>query len=307
MLSKKPMSFSELLEALGVSGSFLTYHLENLGELVTKIDDGRYKLSSFGEAAMSTMTKVEDIPTTTSTKTKRIVNRSVAVALGLICIILAASLVGTFAYYAPLINDRNNTISSLNTRISDQNGAISSLERQESNLTSQLDQDYANLSQLKEFVTNLQKLLNATFVSVGDITANLSAWVNKTVVVEGNMGYGVWDVPAFLHEISNYLLSSNGASIGVDYHDSYNSAPSVTPIPVNTSISVYALENGSYVLFPANASSTGVPPYYGKNVLVLGTVKVAWGITGIIYGNGTIVNAFTPFVGFIEAESIIVV
>ena len=62
MLSQKPMSFSEILEALGVSSSFLTYHIENLGELVSKTDDGKYRLSSFGEAAIATMTKVEDIP-----------------------------------------------------------------------------------------------------------------------------------------------------------------------------------------------------------------------------------------------------
>jgi hypothetical protein len=56
------MSFSEILEALGVSSSFLTYHIENLGELVSKTDSGKYRLSTFGEAAMATMTKVEDIP-----------------------------------------------------------------------------------------------------------------------------------------------------------------------------------------------------------------------------------------------------
>jgi hypothetical protein len=64
MLSKNAMSFSEMLKALEVSSSFLTYHLENLGELILKTDDGKYRLSSFGEAAIATMTKVEDIPAT---------------------------------------------------------------------------------------------------------------------------------------------------------------------------------------------------------------------------------------------------
>ena len=88
-----------MLGVLGVSNSFLTYHLENLGELVGKIDDGKYKLSNFGEAAIATMTKVEDIPTTASkmsepkvneTKPKKIVGRSVAIALGITCILLIA-------------------------------------------------------------------------------------------------------------------------------------------------------------------------------------------------------------------------
>jgi hypothetical protein len=60
MLSEKPRSFSEMLDALNVSSSHLTYHLENLGELVSKTDNGRYKLSAFGEAAVATMSRVEE-------------------------------------------------------------------------------------------------------------------------------------------------------------------------------------------------------------------------------------------------------
>lgn len=66
MLSEKPRNFSTMLDTLGISSSHLTYHLENLGELVTKLDDGRYKLSTFGEAAVMTMRGVEEAPETTS-------------------------------------------------------------------------------------------------------------------------------------------------------------------------------------------------------------------------------------------------
>jgi len=68
MLSEKPRSFSEILEAIGISSSHLTYHLENLGELVSKMDDGKYKLSTFGEAAVGTMSKVEEMPKVTERK-----------------------------------------------------------------------------------------------------------------------------------------------------------------------------------------------------------------------------------------------
>ncbi|MGE5637717.1 MAG: ArsR/SmtB family transcription factor [Chloroflexota bacterium] len=67
VLSDKPTSFSQMLEELGVSSSHLTYHLESLGELVTKTDSGDYKLSTFGEAAVNTMRIVEDAPTVTTT------------------------------------------------------------------------------------------------------------------------------------------------------------------------------------------------------------------------------------------------
>jgi len=62
VLSGKPRNFSEILDALGISSSHLTYHLENLGELISKTKDGKYKLSAFGEAAVGTMSKVEEAP-----------------------------------------------------------------------------------------------------------------------------------------------------------------------------------------------------------------------------------------------------
>jgi DNA-binding transcriptional ArsR family regulator len=62
MLSEKSMSFSQLLEELGVSSSHLTYHLENLGELVTKTESGEYRLSTFGAASVETMKIVEEAP-----------------------------------------------------------------------------------------------------------------------------------------------------------------------------------------------------------------------------------------------------
>ena len=62
MLSDKPMTFMEMVNHLGVSTSHLTYHLESLGELITKMEDGRYRLSSFGIATVTTMKGVEESP-----------------------------------------------------------------------------------------------------------------------------------------------------------------------------------------------------------------------------------------------------
>ncbi len=62
MLAQKPLSFSEILEVLGISSSHLTYHLDNLGELISKTEKGKYKLSTFGEAAIATMSRVEEEP-----------------------------------------------------------------------------------------------------------------------------------------------------------------------------------------------------------------------------------------------------
>ncbi|MGA3289297.1 MAG: winged helix-turn-helix domain-containing protein [Candidatus Bathyarchaeia archaeon] len=63
MLSEKSMTFSEILDHLEIPSSHLTYHLESLGELVVKKEDGKYKLSSFGEAAIVMMRGAEEAPT----------------------------------------------------------------------------------------------------------------------------------------------------------------------------------------------------------------------------------------------------
>ena len=62
MLSEETLTFSRILEELGISSSHLTYHLENLGELISKMEDGRYRLSTFGVAAVNTMRGVEEVP-----------------------------------------------------------------------------------------------------------------------------------------------------------------------------------------------------------------------------------------------------
>ena len=61
MLSEGHMSFTSLYETLGVSSSHLTYHLDALGELVSK-NDAKYKLSVFGRAAYDMMNNVENPP-----------------------------------------------------------------------------------------------------------------------------------------------------------------------------------------------------------------------------------------------------
>ena len=61
MLSERSMTFSQMLDKLGIPGSQLTYHLETLGEFIVKMEAGKYKLSSFGEASVSMMKGAEEV------------------------------------------------------------------------------------------------------------------------------------------------------------------------------------------------------------------------------------------------------
>lgn len=62
ILSEKPCSFSEMQEVFKIESSLLTYHLESLGSLLSKTEEGKYALSAIGEAAVSMMFKVEEAP-----------------------------------------------------------------------------------------------------------------------------------------------------------------------------------------------------------------------------------------------------
>lgn len=61
MLSEGGKSFTNLYETLEITSSHLNYHLESLGELVSK-DNGSYRLSVFGKAAVDMMQNIESPP-----------------------------------------------------------------------------------------------------------------------------------------------------------------------------------------------------------------------------------------------------
>jgi len=59
-LESSRRTYTELLNDLGVDTGLLNYHLDHLGSLIRKADDGRYTLSDFGVAALRLTTRIED-------------------------------------------------------------------------------------------------------------------------------------------------------------------------------------------------------------------------------------------------------
>ncbi len=60
MLDEKEYTYTEILNTLGLDTGHLNFYLEGLGELVTKTEEGRYRLSEFGKAAVALMAGVEE-------------------------------------------------------------------------------------------------------------------------------------------------------------------------------------------------------------------------------------------------------
>ncbi|MGE5533786.1 MAG: ArsR/SmtB family transcription factor [Bacillota bacterium] len=98
MLGEKSMTFMEMVDHLGVSTPHLTYHLESLSELISKTDDGHYRLSSFGQAAVSAMKGVEDVKEVEPKKNRSVTPKWKTLSALLLVLVLLLSGVGTFEF-----------------------------------------------------------------------------------------------------------------------------------------------------------------------------------------------------------------
>ena len=158
------------------------------------------------------------------TKERKVAGKSVVIVLGIACMILVGSLIGVFAYYVPMVDSKDITISSLNSQIANlqnqtasDNASISNLQNQIDSLRSQIAQLQENASSQNETIADLQNQLasdNSTIYSLmsnittlQEMLSNLSnetAWVswdelevelysnnltylNRTVAAEGNL------------------------------------------------------------------------------------------------------------------------
>jgi len=62
ILTDRQLSFTEILNIVQIDSGHLSYHLENLSELIKHSANGKYELSSIGKAAVNLMSGVEERP-----------------------------------------------------------------------------------------------------------------------------------------------------------------------------------------------------------------------------------------------------
>ena len=114
-------------------------------------------------AALSQPSRVSAIGKTTEKGgQKKIVGRAMVIALGLICIILAAGLVGAIAVYMPMVSnlesqiaEKNSTISSLNSQISSLNSQVLALQADFEQVNSTIE-DYKAAQEAAQEAFNFQ-------------------------------------------------------------------------------------------------------------------------------------------------------
>jgi DNA-binding transcriptional ArsR family regulator len=195
MLSDKPRNFSTMLETLGISSSHLTYHLENLGELVTKLDDGRYRLSTFGEAAVMAMRGVEETPESAQKRrfTLPLRWKSLFAALMIGVIILAAVSCAQYMALAQLSSDYQ--------QISDDYELLEANYEEVSAENERLISWGMSTSKVQAFLTDVVHL---------DMTKYVSNMEGNTVEYRSDLG-------GIIEEILKYSLTYEGSKLDVTF------------------------------------------------------------------------------------------
>jgi hypothetical protein len=110
MLGNKSMTFMEMVEELGISSPNLTYHLESLGELISKMDNDKYKLSTFGLATINAMKGIEEVHETEPKRRSAAFKWRAVSAVLLVAVLLFAGLAALQLNY---INQLSSTQQSL--------------------------------------------------------------------------------------------------------------------------------------------------------------------------------------------------
>jgi hypothetical protein len=183
------------------------------------------------------------------TKGRKIALKGLLIALGIICIILASGLVGALAYYVSLVNDKNITISSLNSQISE-------LENQLTSDNSTVASDNATIANLQNQVTGLQTQVNEflnendfilkDFILFNDEFGNVSLWfssynfsppVSIYRALRIALESGGWNASSLSDKIALVSLAyTESSSIGIRYKWLYyvtQPAKDYSPVQVN--------------------------------------------------------------------------
>jgi DNA-binding transcriptional ArsR family regulator len=109
MLQDNELSFSQILETLSMDSGHLSYHLESLGDLITRSTDGKYRLSSFGLAAVRLMSGVEEHHRPRVTEPRNIVNT----AFKIFSVVLAVALLSISVYAMNLTTQADGELASV--------------------------------------------------------------------------------------------------------------------------------------------------------------------------------------------------
>jgi outer membrane murein-binding lipoprotein Lpp len=182
---------------------------------------------SITSGALSQPSRVPAIGKTTEKGgQKKIFRRTMIIALGLICIILAAGLFGAIAVYLPMVSnlesqiaEKDSTILSLNSQVSSLNSQVSSLQADIEQINSTLD-DYKAAQQ--SFNSQVESYLSIIYLNESEYlftprSFTIAANTSDTVYAGSLLYAGYISVDVTSSSNTTYLQVAY-SSYGVNYN-----------------------------------------------------------------------------------------
>jgi cell division protein FtsL len=178
---------------------------------------------------------------------KKMVRRSVAIALGIVCIVLVAGMVGIWLYYLAQDIKKDETITRLNNQIFQ--------------LNSQIEDEYSQISQLNSNITNMQTQIS-----------NLNAVANLEFSTFWQSGHFVATMPENIGGLSkiNSTIVPYAGYVKVEIEPSNNTYVRVLYNSQGT--------NFDYKV-PVNANGTGIIPVLPTDFIQIGVGNLTIGAT----------------------------
>jgi len=182
---------------------------------------------------------------------KKMVTRRAAIGLGIVSMVLVAGLVGVFAYFMPIVNDKDNTIARKDSQIASLNSNVTSLQNQVNNLT-----DNLNLRESTVWVDGGTVNLMDSFPMDSPPTYEENASIAGYVAVQVSNQYEY-----------NATVEVRYSSHGVNYENSIivgNSGTAVFPVLPSSSISIYIFQtfNEHFILSGPLYATVTITYYY---------------------------------------------
>jgi hypothetical protein len=221
------------------------------------------------------------------TKPKKMVRRSIAIALGIICIILIAGLGWAMAYYTMIVNNKNNTISSLSTSNSQLttnntnlqlwlNGNITLLEETQSWLQGNItaynayvaDHPNEQIANLENYVSSLNADITSLYAKITNLTSIINlgdstVWVDDATVSQGASSYSTWTESAsYDGYVSVLVFNSTVSSAWVEviysaYGVSFDQTQVISTVN-NLNSTFHPIPSASFPLLPCSDITVGV-------------------------------------------------
>ena len=208
ILSNEPQTFSDLLKQFKIESSHLTYHIDGLGNLLNKNEEGKYTLSSLGEAAVSMMKNVEEPPSTSRPTLKTDGKKPIMKPLTLIftCGLIALLILSSFLLLEYI-------------QLSATNSETSKINSAETVFLEPLNWQFERFDVAKEWQFDFNGAVNGSYFDAGTISENVfidfnfqaSLYFRMNITADLNQGF-----VESIKVITFDSLSSSHFSFGID-------------------------------------------------------------------------------------------